>query len=166
MFEFIRKNNKLLTGLLMLLVIPSFILGGLELYQRAVGPGNGVAVVDGKAITQKDWDAVHRERVQQLRASQPGMDDSLLESDFAKYQTLERMVNDYMLAAWVHKHQLYVPDQRVQEALLQIPQVAALRETAMLFGVLLAWIFLGEPLHWRTLVGGALILVGVALAAS
>ena len=127
MFEFIRKNNKLLTGLLMLLVIPSFILGGLELYQRAVGPGNGVAVVDGKAITQKDWDAVHRERVQQLRASQPGMDDSLLESDFAKYQTLERMVNDYMLAAWVHKHQLYVPDQRVQEALLQIPQVAALR---------------------------------------
>ena len=70
--------------------------------------------MDGKAITQKDWDAVHRERVQQLRASQPGMDDSLLESDFAKYQTLERMVNDYMLAAWVHKYQLYVPDQRVQ----------------------------------------------------
>lgn len=30
----------------------------------------------------------------------------------------------------------------------------------------LAWIFLGEPLHWRTLAGGALILAGVALAAS
>ena len=29
----------------------------------------------------------------------------------------------------------------------------------------LAWIFLGEPLHWRTLAGGLLILAGVALAA-
>ncbi|MDH4418574.1 hypothetical protein DBR12_14895 [Acidovorax sp. HMWF029] len=30
----------------------------------------------------------------------------------------------------------------------------------------LAWMFLGEPLHWRTLAGGALILAGVALASS
>ncbi len=28
----------------------------------------------------------------------------------------------------------------------------------------LAWLFLGEPLHWRTLAGGALILAGLALA--
>ena len=28
----------------------------------------------------------------------------------------------------------------------------------------LAWVFLGEPLHWRTLAGGALIIAGVALA--
>ncbi len=30
----------------------------------------------------------------------------------------------------------------------------------------LAWIFLGEPLHWRTLAGGALIMAGVALASA
>ncbi len=30
----------------------------------------------------------------------------------------------------------------------------------------LAWGFLGEPLHWRTLAGGALIMVGVALAST
>lgn len=30
----------------------------------------------------------------------------------------------------------------------------------------LAWLFLGEPLHWRTLLGGALIMAGVALAAT
>ena len=29
----------------------------------------------------------------------------------------------------------------------------------------LDWLLLGEPLHWQTLVGGALILVGVTLAA-
>jgi len=30
----------------------------------------------------------------------------------------------------------------------------------------LAWVFLGEPLHWRTLAGGALIMAGVALAST
>jgi drug/metabolite transporter (DMT)-like permease len=30
----------------------------------------------------------------------------------------------------------------------------------------LAWLFLGEPLHWHTLAGGALIMAGVALAST
>ena len=30
----------------------------------------------------------------------------------------------------------------------------------------LAWAFLGEPLHWRTLAGGVLIMAGVALASN
>jgi len=30
----------------------------------------------------------------------------------------------------------------------------------------LAWMFLGEPLHWRTLAGGLLIMAGVALAST
>lgn len=30
----------------------------------------------------------------------------------------------------------------------------------------LAWLFLGEPLHWRTLAGGMLIMAGVTLAST
>lgn len=37
---------------------------------------------------------------------------------------------------------------------------------AFLIVPLLAWIFLGEPLHWRTLAGGGLIMAGVALAST
>jgi drug/metabolite transporter (DMT)-like permease len=36
---------------------------------------------------------------------------------------------------------------------------------AFLIVPILGWIFLGEPLHSTTLIGGALILVGVAVAA-
>ena len=36
---------------------------------------------------------------------------------------------------------------------------------AFLFVPMLGWFFLNEPLSWRTLAGGALILAGVALAA-
>ena len=37
---------------------------------------------------------------------------------------------------------------------------------AFLIVPILAWLLLGEPVGWRTLVGGALILVGVALAST
>ena len=37
---------------------------------------------------------------------------------------------------------------------------------AFLIVPVLAWLFLGEPLHWRTLAGGGLIMVGVALAST
>ena len=36
---------------------------------------------------------------------------------------------------------------------------------AFIFVPLIGWYFLGEPLHWQTLVGGGLILIGVTLAA-
>lgn len=127
MFEFIRKNNKLLTGLLMLLVIPAFVLGGIELYHRAAGAGEGVASVNGRPITQREWDEAHRQRVHQLRAAQPDIDESLLDSDFAKYQTLERLVDEYTVMEWIAKNKLFASDQQVQEALLEIPQIAALR---------------------------------------
>ena len=37
---------------------------------------------------------------------------------------------------------------------------------AFLLVPMLAWTFLGEPLHWRTLAGGVLIMTGVALASN
>lgn len=37
---------------------------------------------------------------------------------------------------------------------------------AFLIVPMLAWLFLGEPLSWRTLAGGALIMAGVALAST
>ena len=127
MFDFFRKNNKLFTGLLMLLILPVFVFGGLELYNRAVGPGSGVASVGGRAITQHEWDQAHRQRMQQIRDTQPGIDISLLDTDYAKYQTLERLVDEYAVMEWIAKNKLFVNDRQVQEALLQIPQIAALR---------------------------------------
>jgi len=37
---------------------------------------------------------------------------------------------------------------------------------AFLIVPVLAWALLGEPMHWRTLAGGLLIMAGVALASS
>ncbi|WP_295523744.1 SurA N-terminal domain-containing protein, partial [Limnohabitans sp. Rim8] len=69
MFDSIRNNSKILMGLLFLLVIPSFVLFGIEGYSQFEDKGAVVAKVDGQKITQSEWDAAHQAEVDRIRAS-------------------------------------------------------------------------------------------------
>ena len=91
MFDFIRRHNKIMMGLLFLLIVPSFVLLGLSDYGRQ-GANTVVAKVDGRDITQAEWDAAHRNEVDRLRESMPGLDIKLLDTPEARYGTLERLV--------------------------------------------------------------------------
>lgn len=127
MFDFFRKKGKFFTFLLMLLVVPSFIFGGIELYRRSVGSSNAVATVDGQNITPQEWEHAHNLWMQQMRNSTPGIDESLLNSPAMRYRTLQQLVDEYLLAAAARKYHFSVSNQQVAKALMQIPQVAALR---------------------------------------
>ena len=98
MFDSIRNNSKILMGLLFLLVIPSFVLFGIEGYSQFEDKGAVVARLDGQKITQSEWDAVHQQEVDRIRASVPNLDPKLLDSAEARYATLEKMVNDRLIA--------------------------------------------------------------------
>ena len=127
MFDYVRKNNKLLTGLMMLFIIPSFVFGGFEVYRRISGPGNGVASIDGQPISQQEWDEAHRHDVAQIRASQPDADAAMLDSPYVRYAALERLIEQRLIAAAIQKFHMQVSDQSVAQALMQIPEIAALR---------------------------------------
>ena len=102
MFDFIRKHTKITMGLLFLLIVPSFVLLGLNDYGSREG-NTTVAQVDGRDITQAEWDNAHRQEVDRLRAQMPGLDLKLLDSPEAKYATLERLVRervDYEESGW------------------------------------------------------------------
>ena len=127
MFDYVRKNNKLLTGLMMLFIIPSFVFGGFEVYRRISGPGNGVASIDGQPISQQEWDEAHRHDVAQIRASQPDADAAMLDSPYVRYAALERLIEQRLIAAAIQKFHMQVSDQSVAQAPMQIPEIAALR---------------------------------------
>ena len=40
MFDFVRDNTRLMLGLLVLLIIPSFVFFGIEFYQGLYSPDN------------------------------------------------------------------------------------------------------------------------------
>ncbi len=127
MFDSIRNNSKILMGLLFLLVIPSFVLFGIEGYSKFEDKGAVVARVDGQKITQSEWDAAHQQEVDRIRASVPNLDPKLLDSAQARYATLDKMVNDRLIARASEKQLLVTSDQRLARYLQQDPSIAGLR---------------------------------------
>jgi len=128
MFDLVRKHTKIMMGLMFLLIIPSFVLFGLEGYNRAQNKGTVVARVDGLEITQAEWDFAHKNEVDRVRESMPTLDVKLLESPEARYATLERLVRDRVLAAAATKLKLVTPDARLARDLQQNPTIASLRK--------------------------------------
>jgi peptidyl-prolyl cis-trans isomerase D len=127
MFDFVRKHNRIMQVLLFLLIFPSFVLFGLEGYNRFREKGEAVAKVDGREIVQGEWDAAHKQEVDRLRQQMPNVDAKLLDSPAAKYSTLERMVRDRVLAAAAAHEKLVTGDQRLARELQNDPTIAALR---------------------------------------
>jgi peptidyl-prolyl cis-trans isomerase D len=127
MFDTIRNNSKILMGLLVLLIIPSFVLFGVDGYSSMSDRGAVVAKVGGLEITQQEWDAMHQQEVDRIRASAPNLDAKLLGSPEARYASLERMVNDRLISVAAEKQLLVTSDQRLANYLQQDPSIASLR---------------------------------------
>lgn len=127
MFDFVRKHTRIMQLLLFILIVPSFVLFGLEGYNSFREGGETVAKVDGREISRLDWDNAHKGEVDRLREQMPTLDAKLLDSPEARYATLERMVRERVLAAAVEKGHLVVGDQRVARELQGNEMIAALR---------------------------------------
>lgn len=128
MFEFFRNNSKVLLGLLILLIIPSFVFLGMESYTRMREGGNRtVATVDGQKITQAEWDAAHRDQVERIRRQMPNVDPALLDAPEFKQQTLDGLVRERVMLAAARDAHLVVGDDRLQRLFVSDPQFAFLR---------------------------------------
>jgi peptidyl-prolyl cis-trans isomerase D len=127
MFESIRKHSKFVMILLFLLIIPSFIFVGVNQNYFTESSAT-VARVDGHDIKQSDWDNAHRAESDRLRAENPRIDPRQLDSEQARYNTLEKMVRDQVLAAAVQKLHLSASDAQLVRTLQEIPAIAALKK--------------------------------------
>lgn len=127
MFDFVRKHIKLLMFLMFMLIIPAFVLMGLEGYSQFDSTGSKVATVAGRDITQAEWDFAHRNDSERLRAQIPDIDVKLLDSPAARYATLERLVRERVLAQAADKSRLATSDTRLAQELQRNPSIAAIR---------------------------------------
>jgi len=127
MFDFVRKHTKIMMGLMFLLIIPSFVLFGIDGYTNMRQKGAPVAQVAGLDITQSEWDAAHKDEVDRARESMPTLDVKLLDTPQMRYATLERMVRDRVLLAAAEKLKLVTTDGRLARDLERNPTIASLR---------------------------------------
>lgn len=127
MFESIRQHKKYLLGFLMILIIPSFVLFGVEGYSNANEGGATVAKVHGQEISTAEWDAAHQEQIERLQAAMPTIDIQLLDTPEARYAALERLVQQRVMVVVAQDQRVYTSDLRLQRDLQSNEVIASLR---------------------------------------
>jgi len=119
MFEFIRNHQRLMQFVLLLLILPSFVLVGVSQYEKR-GSNDGVASVDGRTITQQEWEAAQRRQIDQARAMMgPRFDQKLFETPEAKQEVLDGLVAERAISAEVARSHLAVGNASLAKAILE-----------------------------------------------
>ena len=126
MFDFVRKNTRILQLILVILILPSFVVFGIQGYSRFGDEADIVAKVGKQSITQAEWDNAHRNFVDRVREQQPGVDPKLFDTPEFRKQSLEALVRQYVLAAAAADQHLGVTDARLLRSFTTDPRFAAL----------------------------------------
>jgi peptidyl-prolyl cis-trans isomerase D len=128
MFDFVRTHSRLVLGIMVLLIFPSFIFFGIQGYSRFTdGTNLTVAKVDGHAITAGEWEQAHQRDVERIRRQQPNLDAKLLETPELKRESLDGLVRERVLLAAANQMNLVPDDIRLQRLFRSDPQFAAMR---------------------------------------
>lgn len=128
MFDFVRNHMRKLQFILLLLILPSLGLVGLESYNGfSEDAGSAPAQVDGQAITQAEWDSAHRDQVEQMRRKMPNMDAKLLDSPELKKDALENLIQKRVLTAAANQLHLSTTDDRLQRLFATSEDFAPIR---------------------------------------
>ena len=128
MFDFVRKHTKIMMTLMFLLIIPAFVLVGINGFRSFNAGGDTVAKIGSYSIKQEEWDATHKNEVDRLRSSQPNVDPKLLDSPQARFGTLERLVREHVLSDAAADAHFTSTDVRLAHELQQNPTIASLRK--------------------------------------
>ncbi|MET0518099.1 MAG: SurA N-terminal domain-containing protein [Burkholderiaceae bacterium] len=128
MFDFVRTHTRLFQFLLLILILPSFALVGMQGYTSFMDGANaGVATVDGRKITQAEWDAANREQAERMRGQMPNADLKMFDTPEFKRQALDSVIRDRVMQTAAVKQHLQISDERVAQVFRTDPQLAFLR---------------------------------------
>jgi peptidyl-prolyl cis-trans isomerase D len=127
MFDFVRKHTRLLQFLLLLVILPSFVLVGVEGYSRFMdGSNSAVAAVGDRKITQTEWDAAVRDQQERMRQQAPNVDPKLFDTPEMRKQVLETVLRDRVIAVAIEKEHRSLSDQQLLDIISNDPQFAFL----------------------------------------
>ncbi|MFM8460719.1 MAG: SurA N-terminal domain-containing protein, partial [Polynucleobacter victoriensis] len=126
MLESIRKYQKLLMGLLLLLILPSFVFLGIESYVRDMGKDSDLVKVNGVSITRQELDNAVKARADRLQQQQGRVDSAMVNSVPFKQSVLGEIIQQRLLAYELKSLKLAVSPEALARDLTQIPEIKAL----------------------------------------
>src|SRR5438046_317440 len=107
---------------LLLFIIPSFALVGIQSYSKFSDSDNAVAKVAGQSISQQEWDNAQREQMDRFRQMFGAQfDPKMFDTPAARKGVLDNLIAQRALAAEAARSHLAVSDQSLQQTILAIP---------------------------------------------
>lgn len=125
MFDFVRNHNKLFQIILVVLILPSFILVGVQSFDNQ--SGDVVAKVGRQKISQAELDNAVRTMADRVRSQQPETDAALFDTPEFKQRALDALVHDYTINAAAYDQRVRASDTRLQRIFATSPDFAAFR---------------------------------------
>ncbi|WP_288379738.1 SurA N-terminal domain-containing protein [uncultured Massilia sp.] len=122
MFDFVRNNKRVMQGLLLVIILPSFVLVGVESYQNRGDAAAGVATVAGQKVTQQEWEEAQRRQIDQARQMMGAQfDQKMFETPEAKQAILNNLVAERAVNAEIAASHLTVGDAAIARQISDIP---------------------------------------------
>ena len=122
MFDSIRKHQRVLQFILLLLIFPAFVFFGVSGYDGFLSNDDSVAKVDGVKISRQEFDQSMRRQLDQMRQVLGGQVDArLLDSPAARKEVLDGLIAQRVLEIESTARHLGVSDARLRTTILEIP---------------------------------------------
>ena len=121
MFDLLHKHKTVAQVILALITLP-FAFFGVDFYFNRGDSAQSVATVDGKKISQAEFDDVLREQQQRMRQALGGnFDASMLDSPEVRYALVDQLVNQRLLENRARADRFRVSDTQLQQFIGNLP---------------------------------------------
>ncbi len=122
MFDSIRKHQRILQFILLLLIFPAFVFFGVSGYDNFLSDEDSVAKVDGVKISRQEYDQAMRRQLDQLRqVLGDQVDARMLDTPAARNEVLDGLISQRVLQLESAQRHLAVSDGKLRSSILEIP---------------------------------------------
>ncbi|MCD0502916.1 SurA N-terminal domain-containing protein [Bordetella petrii] len=124
MFELLRNHRRWMQFILLILIVPSFFLVGIQGYDSFISREPELATVAGQPITRGEFDMAHRNQLEQFRQRLgTQFDPALIDTPAMREQLLNQIIDQRLLAQVAADNRFSVSDGTLRNTIAAIPQV-------------------------------------------
>lgn len=124
MFEFIRSHRRWMQFILLILIVPSFFLVGIQGYDSFMRQEPELATVDGQPISRAEFDQAHRNQLEQFRQRMGAQfDPAVIDTPAMRESLLNQLINQRLLASVAVDNRFTVSDETLRNTIAAIPEV-------------------------------------------
>ena len=123
MFETVRKNQKILQVILLILIVPSFVFLGVDSYTKSGDSKTDIAKVHQESITQVELENAIKAQGQKL-----GITGQSLDNPNFKNAILGQLIQQKLLNFDLKSLNLQISDETLAKEILKFPEVALLKK--------------------------------------